>query len=85
MNFNLANDEWQVPNDNDCWYDCGSKGGKCDWCGTVGYCCSSQKDDINGDCTVEMQNAILMSPFINETSRHICVVKHEGKSTKKIR
>ena len=33
-------------NGEDCWYECGEQSGKCDFCGTVGYCCSAEKDQI---------------------------------------
>ena len=46
---------------------------------TSGYCCAKGKDDLNGDCTTEMQEAILNSQFVNET-RHLCVVKLEEDS-----
>ena len=74
----LANDEWHVPNGDDCWYDCGSQPGKCDYCGTFGYCCSGSKDDLNAGCTTEMQNAILNSEY--DDYQHVCVVKFEGKN-----
>ena len=34
----------------DCWNRCSSSGGKCDFCGAEGYCCSATKLAINGDC-----------------------------------
>ena len=44
-------DDWYVVDGENCWTDCGSKGGQCDWCGPTGYCCHATKHDINGDCT----------------------------------
>lgn len=78
----IANDGWHVPNGEDCWYECGDKSGKCDFCGTVGYCCSSSKDDLNAGCTTEMQTAIENSEFnsqTNTTGQHLCVAKYEGE------
>ena len=46
--------------------ECGQSGGKCDWCGTNGFCCHQGKEDINGDCTTDMQNAILGSQFADK-------------------
>ena len=33
-----------------CWYECSGSGGKCDFCGPNGYCCSPTQLSINGDC-----------------------------------
>lgn len=44
-------DDWYVVDGQNCWQDCGSKGGQCNWCGPTGYCCHATKHDINGDCT----------------------------------
>ena len=30
----------------DCWVDCGQKGGPCEWCGSAGMCC---KQGVLGD------------------------------------
>jgi len=37
----------------DCWFECNGKGGKCDFCGPAGYCCSPTKLTINGDCPTD--------------------------------
>ena len=66
---------WQVVDgDYNCWNDCGSQGGKCSSCGSNGYCCSKNKGFNNGNCTLEMSQAILESPWGEETY-HMCVVK----------
>ena len=35
----------------DCWEGCSRSGGKCDFCGPDGFCCSKKpRLDENGDC-----------------------------------
>ena len=66
---------WQVVDgEYNCWNDCGSQGGKCSSCGPNGYCCSKNKGYSNGNCTEEMSQAVLESPWGHETY-HMCVVK----------
>ena len=33
-----------------CWAGCNGKQGKCDWCGTEGYCCRKNYGTISNGC-----------------------------------
>ena len=51
-----------------CWDKCGEKGGLCESvCGDNGYCCSSGKTDLNGDCPTEGVN------FMPLDDEHKCI------------
>ena len=47
----------------DCWGGCNSQQGKCDWCGTDGWCC--RKDWIGNGC----------DGTFGGQSNHQCVLK----------
>ena len=49
----------------DCWTGCGKKQGKCDFCGTKGYCCKKGTKGNGCDGTIG-------------GSGHRCVLKPEG-------
>ena len=69
-----ADQGWQVVDGTDCWASCDQQGGRCDHCGTNGFCCSRSKYNLNGDCTEKMLLAIRESIF-SESDAHMCVVK----------
>ena len=64
--------DWEVVDGADCYNECG-KGGACTFCGSNGFCCSTQKLEDNGDCTTEMLQAIKTWIFW-EQNHHMCVV-----------
>ena len=56
----------------DCWHHCKTGGGICEeFCGPNGYCCSSNADNFNGDCTSDMINYI--HDYSGTVSHHICI------------
>ena len=69
-----GDNEWTVTNGENCWNTCDAHGGKCDWCGENGYCCSGYKHSQNGDCTEEMEMAIRNSIY-GAADIHMCVVQ----------
>ena len=46
----------------DCWIACNEQGGKCDWCGSEGWCC--RKDWVGNGC-----DGLFGGSF------HMCVLK----------
>ena len=68
---------WQT-NEYGCWSVCGSKGGKCEFCGENGYCCTvdQSKQEQNGDCPAGALNEL---SYLSGTG-HRCVNFVEGKS-----
>ena len=70
---------WFVIDGTDCWASCDQQGGRCDHCGTNGFCCSRSKYNLNGDCTEKMLIAIRESIF-SENDGHMCVAKLEEES-----
>jgi len=67
---------WSVSGPADCWYECANSGGKCDFCGSDGYCCSPTKLDLNGDCPSDVaQN--LATEFLGDG--HQCIAPNTGK------
>ena len=34
----------------DCWYECGYKGGPCNFCGAGGLCCKMGQYELGGRC-----------------------------------
>ena len=70
---------WFVIDGTDCWASCDEQGGRCDHCGTNGFCCSRSKYNLNGDCTEKMLIAIRESIF-SENDGHMCVAKLEEES-----
>ena len=69
-----ADQGWQVVDGTDCFGHCDRLGGKCDWCGSNGYCCSHTKYQWNGDCTESMLIAIRESEYAYNDG-HMCVAK----------
>merc|ERR1711868_310696 len=58
-------------NTKDCWYNCGVSGGKCDWCGTNGYCCRKGWKD----CSKRFQDVAL-------SSHHTCLYTPNSRAYK---
>ena len=68
---------WHLPKQqNNCWSRCKGRGGKCEWCGLNGYCCSGTKLHANGDCPLDGVTYIG-----TQTSRgiHLCVANLNGE------
>ncbi|CAG5082881.1 Oidioi.mRNA.OKI2018_I69.PAR.g10227.t1.cds [Oikopleura dioica] len=59
---------WEVFTGEDCREPCGGTG-SCDFCGTVGFCCSGNTHNTNEGCTTDMLAAVAASG----ASGHVCV------------
>jgi len=53
-----SSDTWKISSSDDCWGNCNDQGGKCDFCGNNGYCCSPTKLDLNGDCPADIVQSL---------------------------
>ena len=63
-------ERYYVVDGTDCWQQCDQHGGACpQHCGPTGYCCSSTRHHVNGDCTVEMEEAIRNTFVLLESQR----------------
>ncbi len=47
----------------DCWVDCGQKGGPCEWCGSTGMCC--RQGSIGDGCDGSIGGPVL-------EFKHVC-------------
>ena len=68
--------EWNVKYE-DCYSQCGLKGGTCSYCNNgylEGYCCRKDAYGGNGDCP---QSAIQSIP--NDKKYHLCVSRHKSR------
>merc|ERR1712038_209653 len=56
----------------DCWYKCGGKQGKCDWCGPDGYCCRQgsewNKDGCDGKVGGKNRHECTASGYIKNSN-----------------
>ena len=54
----------------DCWSGCNNKQGPCEWCGSMGFCCTKKNswNDTSNGCDGTFGGA----------SRHECVLKPIG-------
>ena len=55
----------------DCWSNCNSRQGACEWCGAMGFCCTKKNgwNDTSNGCD---------GSFGGET-KHECALKPSGK------
>ena len=73
--FKLTRERYYVIDGTDCWQQCDQHGGACpQHCGPTGFCCSSTRHHVNGDCTLEMEEAIRNSIYADREN-HICVAR----------
>ena len=78
MTFLGSNIKWAVSDPGtDCWYSCSGRGGKCDFCGLEGYCCSATKLTVNGDCPTDIVQQ-LKTEFA-AGGGHQCIAPNNGE------
>ena len=55
----------------DCWSRCNQQPGKCDWCGTNGWCCRKGEDWIGNGCDGtfggQSQHLCVLDPSLGES------------------
>ena len=74
--FTLIN--YIIVENEDCWGNCGSKGGSCNYCkreNQVGYCCRKDGLGDNGDCPESAMDFI-------SVAHHVCLQGPSGKQCK---
>jgi len=64
---------WYLPKQEDnCWDECNGGGGKCEWCGQNGYCCSVTSLQLNKDCP---SDGVTYIGTQTSATNHLCVAK----------